>query len=88
MDRGPPVRDRVGFVRIDGDGTRQYLVLPEQFRREVVTGFDVKWSARVLAEHNLLVTQGDRHTCTERIPALGGIKRVYILAPAAAGVQP
>jgi uncharacterized protein (DUF927 family)/phage/plasmid primase-like uncharacterized protein len=88
VDRGPPVRDRVGFVRIDGDGARQYLVLPEQFRREVVTGFDVKWSARVLAENNLLVTQGDRHTCTERIPALGGIKRVYVLAPAAAGVQP
>jgi uncharacterized protein (DUF927 family)/phage/plasmid primase-like uncharacterized protein len=88
VDRGPPVRDRVGFVRVGADGSKQYLVLPEQFRREVVTGFDVKWSARVLAENNLLVTQGDRHTCTERIPALGGIKRVYILAPAAAGVQP
>jgi putative DNA primase/helicase len=85
VDRGPPVRDRVGFVRIDGDGTRQYLVLPEQFRREVVTGFDVRYAARVLAENDVLVRQADRFTCMERIPALNGSRRVYVLTGKAVG---
>ena len=88
VDRGPPVRDRVGFIRTDGAGGRQYLVLPEQFKREVVKGFDPRWAAKVLADHDLLVTQGDRQTCTERIAAIGETKRVYVIAPTAAGVQP
>ncbi len=85
VDRGPPVRDRVGFVRVGADGSKQYLVLPEQFRREVARGFDVRYAARVLAENDVLVRQADRFTCMERIPALNGSRRVYVLTGKAVG---
>lgn len=85
-ERGPLIRDRVGFVRSDGAGGHQYLVLPEAFRTELVTGFDSKWAARVLAERDWLLTQDERHTCVERIPAYSSRPvRVYVLTQLAAG---
>lgn len=87
FDLRVPVRDRVGFVRADGTGGQQYLVLPEQFKREVVKGFDPRFAARTLAAHDCLITQADRLTCMERIPALGGSRRVYVLTAKAAGEE-
>jgi uncharacterized protein (DUF927 family) len=79
-------RDRVGFTRSDGNGGTEYLVLPEQFRCEIVKGHDPKWAAKVLAEHDWLLVQGGRNTCVEHIPAHGsGSVRVYVLTAKAAG---
>lgn len=78
-DRRTLYRDRVGFTKGDGQGAILYLVLPEAFRKEVVKGFDPKWSAEVLERNDHLVAQGDRKTCMERIPAMGGTHRVYVL---------
>ena len=78
------IRDRVGFTKNDGAGGPLYMILPEAWRNEVVAGYDPSWAARVLAAHGLLLTQGDRYTCTERILALGGEPtRVYVLRAAA-----
>lgn len=79
------VHNRVGYTRSDGAGGTQFLVLPEQFRQAIVGGFDPKWAAKVLAKRDWLLTQGDRDTCVERIPAHGGSVRVYVLTNAAAG---
>ena len=84
-DHVMPIRDRAGFVRADGTGGQQFLILPEQFRRELCKGYDPTWAARVLAENDCLLTQADRFTCMERIPALGGSRRVYVLTGKAGG---
>ena len=84
-DRRALYRDRVGFTKEDGQGGILYLVLPEAFRKEVVKGFDPKWSAEVLERNDHLVAQADRNTCMERIPAMGGTRRVYVLKVPAEG---
>ena len=87
-DRGPIIRDRLGFTKRNETGGIEYLVLPEQFRTEVVKGTDLKWAATVLAAHGYLRTQADRATCMERIPALGSApRRVYVLTRRAAGEE-
>jgi uncharacterized protein (DUF927 family) len=64
--------NRAGFVREAADGGREYLVLPEVFKREVCAGFDVKLAARALVEAGWIEPGKDGKTAQKpRLPGLG-----------------
>ncbi|SPK72657.1 Inner membrane (modular protein) [Cupriavidus taiwanensis] len=74
--------DRAGFVRIKPDGTKEYLVLPEAFRREVCQGFDPKAVAAVLISVGWLKPGGDGKTTQKpRLTGMGGPTRCYVVTP-------
>ncbi|EXI76876.1 MAG: Superfamily II helicase [Candidatus Accumulibacter sp. SK-11] len=67
-----PIVNRAGFVRMTADGGREFLVLPEAFRREVCAGFDAKAATRALIEAGWIEPGGDgRATHKPRIPGIG-----------------
>lgn len=75
------IHERAGWAKpvINADGEpigTDYLITPEVWKREVVKGFDPKFAARVLADRDLLVREGDRLQRTERIPG-EGTPKVY-----------
>lgn len=73
------VNNRAGFWRDGEDGTRQFLVLPEVFRREVCQGFDPKAAAKRLVDAGLILKSGDdKATRNVRVPGLGTTARVYV----------
>lgn len=64
--------NRAGFVRNIPTGEREFLVLPEVFRREVCAGFDTKAATRALVEAGWIEPGGDgRTTQKPRIPGIG-----------------
>jgi len=66
------VPNRAGYYRTNTDGVREFLVLPEVFRREVCQGFDAKVVVKTLAEVGWLETGEDnRFTQKPRIPGIG-----------------
>lgn len=75
------VSNRVGFYRTNGDGL-EYLIMPESFKRDLCSGYDVKTVEKSLIEVGILKAGGDgRATQKPRIGALGGAPtRVYILS--------
>jgi putative DNA primase/helicase len=75
--------NRAGFYRDLNEGGREYLVLPEAFRREVCAGFEPKHAAKVLAEAGWLRTDKEGKTSRlERLPGLGVDKsRCYVFTP-------
>ncbi|MCL4555999.1 MAG: hypothetical protein M1572_03820, partial [Gammaproteobacteria bacterium] len=75
------VINRVGFIR-HKDGELEYLILPERFKTELCSGYDVKTVEKTLIEAGILKAGGDgRATQKPRIGALGGAAtRVYILS--------
>jgi uncharacterized protein (DUF927 family) len=75
------VSNRVGFYRTNGDGL-EYLIMPESFKRDLCSGYDVKTVEKALIEAGILKAGGDgRATQKPRIGALGGAPtRVYILS--------
>jgi putative DNA primase/helicase len=75
------VYNRAGFWR-DKDGARQFLVLPETFRSEVVTGFNLADACKVLKTAGILQPGKDRVTDKARLPGLGS-QWVYVLSSAA-----
>lgn len=84
FDANPDQRvvSRVGFIRSDTFGNREFLVLPESFKKEVCKGFDVKAAEAALKRQGWLVPGGDgRLTRKERIPNIGGNPtRCYVLS--------
>ena len=70
-DEGQRVLNRAGFYRVNVDGTREYHVLPEAFKREVCTGFDSKFAKRVLLDRGWLAPGSDRTTQRVRLPRMG-----------------
>jgi uncharacterized protein (DUF927 family) len=74
------VSNRVGFYRTNGGGL-EYLIMPESFKRDLCSGYDVKTVEKALIEFGILKAGGDgRATQKPRIGALGGAPtRVYIL---------
>jgi uncharacterized protein (DUF927 family) len=78
-DDGQRVINRAGFYRVNEDRAREYLVLPEAFKREVCAGFDSKFAKKVLQDHGWLVPGADRPTQKVRLPGLGSTW-VYVLA--------
>jgi uncharacterized protein (DUF927 family) len=75
------VIDRAGFYRvINDDDTREYLVLPEAFSREVCKGFDARAAVQVLTREGWIRPGKDgRASQKPRIPGMGPT-RVYVFA--------
>ncbi len=70
--------NRAGFYRTGPDEAREYLVLPEAFRRDVCAGFDLKAATRCLLAQGWIVPGGDgRPTQKPRLPGIG-TARVYV----------
>jgi putative DNA primase/helicase len=63
--------NRAGFFRSDNDSRREFLVLPECFRREVCAGLDPKYAVKILRERGWLLTGNDRATQKIRLPGMG-----------------
>jgi putative DNA primase/helicase len=59
----------------------EYFVMTEVFRTEVCKGFDYQAVARVLRDHECLVTEKDRLDIKTRLPGLGHA-RCYRIVPA------
>lgn len=73
------VPNRAGFWRDGEDGARQFLVLPEVFKREVCQGFDAKAAAQVLVKAGVIQPSGDgKATRNTRLPGIGATARVYV----------
>lgn len=73
------IPNRAGFWRDGEDGARQFLVLPEVFKREVCQGFDAKAAAQVLVKAGLIQPSGDgKATRNTRLPGIGATARVYV----------
>lgn len=73
-----PIANRAGFVRPTPDGGREFLVLPEAFRKEVCAGHDPKAAARILVATGWLLPAEGRHIAQRvRIPGLG-LVRCYV----------
>jgi putative DNA primase/helicase len=71
--------NRAGFYRADAGDRREYLVLPEAFRREVCAGFDSKSAIRSLLARGWLVPGSDgKPTQKPRLPGIGPT-RVYVV---------
>jgi uncharacterized protein (DUF927 family) len=71
--------NRAGFYRTSANGEREFLVLPEAFRRDVCNGFDFKAATAALIESGWLAPgEGSRPTQKPRIPGMG-LTRCYVL---------
>jgi uncharacterized protein (DUF927 family) len=70
--------NRAGFFRTGTDTKREFLVLPEAFKRDVCAGFDAKAATRCLIAHGWIARGGDgRATQKPRLPGIG-TTRVYV----------
>jgi uncharacterized protein (DUF927 family) len=73
------IPNRAGFYRTDTNGAREFMVLPEAFKRDVCQGFDVKAVTAVLVKAGWLAKgEGSRATQKPRLPGLGPT-RCYVL---------
>ena len=78
-DHEQRIPKRAGYFRTREDGSREFLVLPEVFRRELCQGYDEKTVRKALITAGLLLKGNDgRPTQVSRLPGLG-ITRVYVL---------
>ncbi len=74
------VVSRAGFFRELADHTREFMVLPEVFRSEVIKGFDQKFATKVLVDHGWVIPGNDGKTAQKpRLPELGSA-RVYVFS--------
>ena len=72
------VINRAGFYRTGMEGTREFLVLPEAFKRDVCAGFDLKAATQCLLAQGWILPGGDgRPTQKPRLPGIGAA-RVYV----------
>jgi putative DNA primase/helicase len=73
------IANRAGYSRTGEDGAREFLVLPEVFRRELCEGFDPKAAAQALVEAGVLLPGKDgKASRSERLPGVG-TARVYVV---------
>jgi uncharacterized protein (DUF927 family) len=73
------VINRAGFYRPGMDGAREFLVLPEAFKRDVCAGFDLKAATQCLLAQGWISPGGDkRPTQKPRLPGIG-TARVYVI---------
>jgi len=76
-DHDQRIINRAGFYRTGADGGREYIVLPESFKRDVCHGFDPKAAIKALAAHGWLELDGDKPQRRERLPGMGRV-RCYV----------
>jgi len=80
-DAEPRVVNRAGFYRDRHTGEREFLVLPEVFRREICAGFDSRAATRWLKEHGWLLPGADGKAAQKpRLKGLGPT-RCYVITP-------
>lgn len=73
------VPKRAGFFRDSIKEGREFLVLPETFRKEICKGFDEKMVKKVLLSAGLLLPGNDnKPSQVIRLPGLGS-SRVYVI---------
>jgi uncharacterized protein (DUF927 family)/phage/plasmid primase-like uncharacterized protein len=73
------ILNRAGFYRAGANGEREFLVLPEAFRRELCQGFSEKAVKDVLIGAGMLITAKDgKPAQLIRLPGLGPT-RAYVL---------
>lgn len=66
------IPNRAGFYRTDANGAREFMVLPEAFKRDVCQGFDVKTVTAALLKAGWLQPSRDGKTAQKpRLPGLG-----------------
>jgi len=66
------IPNRAGFYRPDAGGAREFMVLPESFKRDVCQGFDVKTATAALVKAGWLQPSKDGKTAQKpRLPGLG-----------------
>lgn len=71
-ERDSRVINRAGFQRTSATGGREFLVLPEAFKREVCHGYDSKAVTRVLLGAGWITPGGDgKSTQKPRLPGMG-----------------
>ena len=71
-DRDQRVINRAGFYRTGVSGDREFLVLPEAFRRDVCQGFDVRVATAVLVAAGWLQQGKDgKNSQKPRIQGIG-----------------
>ena len=72
------VINRAGFYRSGMEGTREFLVLPESFKRDLCAGFDQKAATQCLLAQGWILPGADgRPTQKPRLPGIG-TARVYV----------
>jgi uncharacterized protein (DUF927 family) len=72
------VINRAGFYRSGMEGTREFLVLPEAFKRDLCAGFDQKAATQCLLAQGWILPGADgRPTQKPRLPGIG-TARVYV----------
>ncbi|MFM2059476.1 MAG: hypothetical protein RLY71_3861 [Pseudomonadota bacterium] len=72
------IQNRAGFYRAGPDGARQFLVLPEVFKREVCIGFDAKAAALALVQAGVILKGKDgKASHSVRVPGIAAV-RVYV----------
>ena len=76
IDKDQRIVNRAGFVRGDGRGNFEYLVLPEVFKKELCKGFDPKQVAEILKTHKWIVPGGDGRA--SRKTHLSGSRRIRV----------
>lgn len=77
-DKNQKVSNRAGFIRLNRSGSREFLVPPETFRREICAGFSVKTVVNVLLKLGWLAKgEGGRATQKPRISGFGTV-RCYV----------
>jgi uncharacterized protein (DUF927 family) len=77
--------NRAGFRRRDAQGAWTYMILPEQWRTEVVRGFDAAALARAMVARGLIIPSSDGKPAKPvKVPGHGAMK-LYVLTPGIIG---
>ncbi|HJA78199.1 MAG TPA: DUF927 domain-containing protein [Candidatus Desulfovibrio intestinavium] len=77
-EQGHGVINRAGFRGRGRDGRTEYLILPEAFRAEVVTGISHRRAAAVLRNAGWLRSNDEKSSTLRTLPELGR-RRVYCI---------
>ena len=73
--------NRAGFFKDTGKG-REFYVLPQAYRKELCSGFDMKTVSNVLIKHGYLIPgSSGKSAQTRKLPGLGEKARCYVLGP-------
>src|SRR5204863_6566148 len=74
-----PVAQRAGY-RKNGDGGREWWILPQVWKAEICAGHDSQLVARVLADAGMLRTQAEGLQCNVRVGR--ETRRCYVVTSA------
>ncbi|KTD11921.1 inner membrane protein [Legionella gratiana] len=72
------IQNRAGFYRVDDEGFRQFMVLPEVYKNELCKGFDQRMVTRVLLNYDWIIPASDGKASNK--PRIRGVgtPRLYL----------